>query len=103
MTTNKMRITLDGEAKAAVKKMISEIKESNQFVKITPSKLVEWLALWFESREFYKYKARIVKEHLSSKQYLKSIANGPEDEEELESILKEALKTVKAKQRKNKT
>ena len=88
------RLILDEGAIAALSSMYEELKDE-KCIKITPSKLGSWIISEFFKSYFPRYKAKIIKEHFNSKEYLKNLALSLDDSDDLEQVLRDTLKEIK--------
>lgn len=95
------RLILDEGAITALSSMYEELKDE-KCVKITPSKLGSWIISEFQKSYFSRYKTKVAKEHFNSKEYLKSLMNKINDEDDLEEILKTSLEKLNPKKQKRK-
>jgi len=90
------RLILDEGAIAALSSMYEELKDE-KCIKITPSKLGSWIISEFKKSYFSQHKAKITKEHFNSKEYLKSLMENINDEDDLEEVLKSSLQKLNPK------
>ena len=88
------RLILDEGAISALSSMYEEMK-NQKCIKITPSKLGSWIISEFHKSYFKRYKNKIKKEHFNSKEYLKTMMNTVDENENLEEVLRLALNNIK--------
>ena len=100
MSKKQTRIVLENPAQEALERMLFELKGMGSFVKISPSRLISSIVLHFEKGDFLKQKEELVRGHIDAKRYLKSIAGKLNESENLESVLKKALKQIKPQREK---
>lgn len=95
------RVLLDTNAQDALTEMLQELKDSGDFVKINPSRLVSWIVEGFKKESFEKKKDQIIQDHFNSKEYLRNIAKTISDSDDLEKVLRDTIMQLKPKRSKN--
>lgn len=91
------RVVLDQEAQEYLNKMLLVLRSEEDGVKISPSRLTSWIVSYFAKRDFSRQKERITRESINSKEYLRNIAKGLGDSDDLETVLKEALNQIRSR------
>jgi hypothetical protein len=93
---NVVRIVLEGEGLLAHDKMTEVLKLENQYVRLNPSKLGNWIFKRYLATYFEQDKPLIVNDHFDSKEHLKDVIRSAKSPQEYEKALEEALQRVKS-------
>ncbi|MCB9061370.1 MAG: hypothetical protein H6622_07615 [Halobacteriovoraceae bacterium] len=88
------RVLLDTNAQEALTEMLQELKDSGDFVKINPSRLVSWIVEGFKKESFEKKKDKIIQDHFNSKEYLRDLATKIQSSDNAADILANALQKI---------
>lgn len=88
------RVLLDTNAQEALTEMLQELKDSGDFVKINPSRLVSWIVEGFRKESFEKKKDQIIQDHFNSKEYLRDLATKIQSSDNAADILANALQKI---------
>ena len=90
-----LRLTLEGEAKAALNEMLSQIKQDNPDAAITPSSLASWAMVYFFKKSFSQTKSKIADSHFNPKAYIKMQLKDLDSVEKVETALLEIRNKLK--------
>jgi len=86
-----VRAVLEGSAKLAYDDMVRQMKTENQFIQVTPSKLVGWIVERFQKMYFNQDRQQMVYQHLNSKEYLRDAIKNATSKEDLKFAVEKAL------------
>ena len=91
-----LKVILEGDAKAAAERMLEALRNKGEFSKLSPTRLLAWIILHFEKKDFPKYKEQILTTYFNPKKYLFKMALDIGESDNLEEVLKKALKDIKS-------
>lgn len=89
-----VRAVLEGSAKLAYDDMVRQMKTENQFIQVTPSKLVGWIVERFQKMYFNQDRQQMVHQHLNSKEYLRDAIKNATSKEDLKFAVEKALAQI---------
>ena len=89
-----VKVTLRGLAASQLFQMMEDIKDGNQFIILTPSKLSSWIISRYFDSAFKREKLIMRKAHFNHQGHLKEALKKASTEEELRAILAAAMKQV---------
>lgn len=93
-----LRINLEGEAKDAVNEMLTQVRQENPEITITPSSLANWIFIYFFKKSFGQTKSKIAASHFNPKAFIRLQLKDLDSVEKVEAALLEIrnkLKTTK--------
>ncbi len=90
-----LRLTLEGEAEEAVAQMLSQLKQENPEVSVTPSSLAAWALIHFFKKNFKQSKSKIADSHFNPKAYIRLQLKDLNSVEKVEAALLEIRNKMK--------
>jgi transcription initiation factor TFIIIB Brf1 subunit/transcription initiation factor TFIIB len=90
-----LRLTLEGEAEEAVAQMLSQLKQENPEVSVTPSSLASWAVIHFFKKNFKQSKSKIADSHFNPKAYIRLQLKDLNSVEKVEAALLEIRNKMK--------
>ena len=92
------RRKIDSNSMNLLNSMIDDLKQDQKFIRLTSSKLNDWIINRFYNSYYSKDKSRIISDHFLKREYFKSILNDLDDSMDLESMMKTMQKKIKKAQ-----
>ena len=89
-----VRLVLDEQGKAALHRMVVELKAQEPCVRFTASTLGSWVIARYAETGFQADRDEIIRRHFNSKEYLKKVIQEMDPKENLADVLQAALKRV---------
>jgi hypothetical protein len=90
-----LRLTLEGEAKASIKEMLSQLKLERPEITLTPSSLASWAIIYFYKKSFNQSKTKIADSHFNPKSYIRLQLKDLDSVEKVEAALLEIRNKIK--------
>lgn len=90
-----LRVTLEGEAKAAISEMLAQVKQENPDASVTPSSLAAWALIYFFKKHFAQTKSKIADSHFNPKAFIRLQLKDLDSAEKVEAALLEIRSKIK--------
>lgn len=90
-----LRVTLEGEAKAAISEMLAQVKQENPDASVTPSSLAAWVLIYFFKKHFGQTKSKIADSHFNPKAFIRLQLKDLDSAEKVEAALLEIRSKIK--------
>lgn len=93
------RIILDEPAKAALERVLSELKAAEEHLRISPSKIGSRIIERYAEAYFERDKKLLIKQHFDSKEYLKKAISSLESDADIARTLEAVLQKIRPSDR----